>query len=156
MEAEFVTTSIALSSTVVLLALSGCAMSSPGIDEPLVPGPCPDVVVEALSEVVLGQATALGQSDWEAAYEFASPSFRSAIGVEEFKVIVLTDYGMLTTFQDATFGQCDVVAENAALFQVVVESGAYQPVTMVYQMVLDEDQWWVSGVEFPQSAIPNA
>ena len=145
-----------LSSATLLLALGGCAPSSPGIDEPLVPGPCPDAVVEALSEVVLGQANALGQNDWEAAYEFASPSFRSAIGVEEFKLIVLADYGMLTTFQDATFGQCDVVAENAALFQVVVESGAYQPVTMVYQMVLDEEQWWVSGVEFPQSAIPNA
>ena len=145
-----------LSAAVALLALSGCAASTPGIDEPLVPGPCPDVVVETLSDVVLGQANALGQNDWEAAYEFASPSFRRAIGVEEFKLIVLADYGMLTTFQDAAFGQCDVVAENAALFQVVVESGAYQPVTMVYQMVLDEEQWWVSGVEFPQSAIPNA
>lgn len=146
----------ALTSAALLLALGGCAPSASGIDEPLVPGPCPDVVVEALSEVVLGQANALGQSDWDAAYEFASPSFRGAIGVEEFKLIVLADYGMLTTFQDATFGQCDAVAENAALLQVVVESGAYQPVTMVYQMILEEEQWWVSGVEFPQSAIPNA
>lgn len=148
--------SIAFSTTMTVFALGACATSTPGIDEPLVPGPCPEVVIEALSKVVLGQANALGQSNWEAAYEFASPSFRSAIGVEEFKLIVLADYGMLTTFQEATFGQCDVVTKNAALFQVVVESGAYQPVTMVYQMILDEDQWWVSGVEFPQSAIPNA
>lgn len=140
----------------VLLTAVGCTSSVDRATEPLTPGPCPEVVVEALSDVVRGQATALGEGDWEKAYTYASPSFRSAITVDQFVTIVLADYGMLTTFQGATFGQCDAVAENAALFQVVIDSDAYQPVTMVYQMVLDEDQWWVSGVEFPQSAIPNA
>lgn len=143
----------------LLTVTSGCTASSDDqaiIQGPLETGPCPEALVSALSEVVLGQAEALGKGDWETAYTFASPSFRSAIGVEDFQYIVTADYLMLLTFEDATFAQCDVVAENAALFQVVVSSGAFQPVTMVYQMIRDEGQWWISGVEMPQSAIPNA
>jgi len=110
----------------------------------------------AIQEVIESQSTALGANDFELAYTFASPAFRAGVTLEMFERVITRQYDMLIYFEEAVFGPCEIIAEGTAQVNVEVRSSFYRPVAMVYEMVFVDGQWWVSAVDNPVSAIPNA
>jgi hypothetical protein len=117
---------------------------------------CDATTQTAIQQVIESQSTALGAQDFELAYTFASPAFRAGVTLEMFERVITRQYDMLIYFEGAVFGPCEIIADGIAQMNVEVQSTVYRPVAMVYEMVFVEDQWWVSAVDNPVSAIPNA
>ena len=118
--------------------------------------PCNAGQKESIEQSITAQAESLAAGDWEGAYSYASPSFRSAVTIDQFEQVILGQYDMLLSFESAQFGRCEVLASRAAIMNVEVLSGLYQPVIMVYEMVASDGAWFVNGVAVPTSAVPNA
>jgi len=118
--------------------------------------PCLTENSAAIEELVLGQSEALADRDFELAYGFASPDFRSSVSVELFERVITRQYDMLLYFDSATFGPCDSVSDSRAIMNVLVTSKFHQPVVMIYDVVFIDGKWWVSAVENPANATPNA
>jgi hypothetical protein len=118
--------------------------------------PCPTENAAAIEELIQGQSQALASRDFELAYGFASPDFRKSVSVELFERVITRQYDMLLYFESATFGPCDSVSHSRAIMNVQVNSRFHQPVAMVYDVVFVDGTWWVSAVENPADATPNA
>lgn len=110
----------------------------------------------AIREVIRGQSEALGAGDFETAYTFASLAFRAGVDLAGFERVITTQYDMLVYFEDASFGPCELLDEGTARVNVEVLSAFYRPVALIYDVVLVDGRWWVSAVQNPVSAIPNA
>jgi len=124
--------------------------------EPALPEPCDESTRGKLSTVISGQALALTAGELQEAYGFASPTFRSSVPIEVFERIITDRYAMLLSFEAASFGRCESAGGSQALMSVIVTSTEFQPVGMLYYLVLEEGAWWVNGVDVPTSAVPNA
>jgi|GEM_PF-1790571 len=158
----------------VALVITGCATSSDPVPEtqivqgepenlqemvPEAPPPggvvCDEASLATIQETILAQSTALAAKDFEAAYAFASPAFKAGVTLEMFERVITQQYDMLTSFEDAVFGSCEIIQGQTAQLNVEVRSTLYRPVAMVYDMVFVDGQWWVSAVDNPVSAVPN-
>lgn len=117
---------------------------------------CDSESLEAIHAVILEQAEALGNRDFEAAYALASPTFRDAVTPVMFERVITRQYDMLLFFEAAAFGPCGMIEANVAQMNVEIASSAYQPVSMLYDVIFVEGRWWVKGVDNPVSAVPNA
>lgn len=102
------------------------------------------------------QAQLIEAGDWPAAYLWASSLFRENVPVEDFELVVTRQYEQLLYFEGSNFGRCELVDSTTAIINVQIASRFFLPVIMVYTMVKDDNKWFVSGVDIPVSAIPNA
>jgi hypothetical protein len=159
---------------ITLGLLAGCVGSSvpadPAVDasEELPPSqseppvsPAPDELCsmeeqEAMETTVNTQAQLIEGGDWPAAYLWASSLFRTNVPVEDFERVVTRQYEQLLYFEDASFGRCELIDSTTATINVQISSRFFLPVIMVYTLVKEDDQWLVTGVDIPVSAIPNA
>lgn len=117
---------------------------------------CDPNSVEAIHALILEQAEALGNRDFEAAYALASPTFRDSVTPDMFERVITRQYDMLLYFEAAAFGPCTMIEANVAQMNVEIVSNAYQPVAMLYDLIFVEGRWWVKGVDNPVSAVANA
>jgi hypothetical protein len=71
---------------------------------------------------ISAQIDALAKKEWESAYSFASPAFRSAVGLDEFIFIIQEQYQMLISNQGYEFNTC-TIANKQITQNVAVTSG---------------------------------
>lgn len=109
---------IALS--VVVLMLSGCSQKA--AFEDLANGSCTVEQAQLVKAHISAQVDALAKKEWESAYSFASPAFRSAVGLDEFIFIIQEQYQMLISNQGYEFNTC-TIANKQITQNVAVTSG---------------------------------
>jgi hypothetical protein len=110
---------IALS--VVVLMLSGCSQKA--AFEDLADGSCTVEQAQLVKAHISAQIDALAQKEWKFAYSFASPAFRSAVGLDEFIFIIQEQYQVLISNQGYEFNTCSI-ANNRITQNVEVTSEA--------------------------------
>jgi hypothetical protein len=95
-----------ISAIVLALALSGCSQKA-ALEE-LADGPCNGGQARLVERHISDQIDALAKNQWESAYSFASPSFRSAVDIEQFIFIIGAQYAMLINNQGYEFAACSI------------------------------------------------
>jgi hypothetical protein len=106
------------------------------------PEPCEDLVFQRAQTTIRSQQDALGNDDFQAAWGFASPSFRSSVTVDAFQGIIEGTYPFLLDNPELRFVECQRQGETAFL---QVEVAGSPTVVMVYRVVLNEDVWFVDA-----------
>jgi hypothetical protein len=99
---------IALCASVLLLA--GCSQKSALAD--LADGACTGAVVELVNKHISGQIDALAEEDWELAHSFASDNFQANVSIDDFILIIGTQYGMLIKNKGYEFNKCTVAGNT--------------------------------------------
>lgn len=112
------------------------------------PVACEDLVFQRAQTTIRSQQDALGNSDFQAAWGFASPSFRSSVTVDAFQGIIEGTYPFLLDNPDLTFTECQRQGETAFL---QVEVAGSPTVVMVYRVVLNEDVWFIDAASIAGS-----
>jgi hypothetical protein len=102
-----------------LLLCSGC--SQPPAFESLADGPCTAAQSKEVSKHLSGQIEALSAKDWELAYSYASSSFRSAVPLDEFALVIGLEYQMLVDNTEYVFNDC-AISRGEISQEVSVES----------------------------------
>jgi hypothetical protein len=102
------------------LILSGCGQKADVKDVAI--GGCSSAQSQLVSKHISGQIEALAEKDWDAAYSFASESFRKNIEIEQFVLIIISQYSMLVENQGYKFGKCTIDADKITQ-EVEVTSG---------------------------------
>lgn len=96
--------------SVLALMLSGCGQKTDVKDEAI--GSCSSAQSQLVNEHISGQIDALSKKDWDAAYSFASESFRKNVEIEQFILIISNQYSMLVENQGYKFGECTIDADK--------------------------------------------
>jgi hypothetical protein len=78
----------------------------------------------------------LADKDWELAHSFASENFQANVSVDDFILIIGTQYGMLIENKGYQFNEC-TVAGNTIKQEVSVLSGE-QEFTLTYNLTVNE------------------
>lgn len=141
----------------VLAIISGCAqLEAPQPPEPTAsdaePGPesepiaCPAGIQSEIEKTVNSQTSAFAESNFELAYSFASPTFRSNVSLDGFVQIIASSYGPLIESSQLRFSNCLVNADTGfALIDVsFLEAGDFV-YGLRYLMTLTSDGWRVEG-----------
>lgn len=123
-----------------VLLLVGCAQKDPFED--LADGNCNSSVAESVNQHISGQIDALADKDWELAYSFASDNFQSGVSIENFTLIIGTQYPMLIENEGYQFNECSVTG-NTIKQDVNVLSGD-QEFGLTYTLTVNDS---VLGVE---------
>lgn len=92
-----------------LIALTGCAQGSP-LDD-LADGKCSNQQGQLVQDHISGQIDALSRQDWESAYSYAAPGFQENVGLEQFSLIIASQYQMLIDNQGVAYGACSIADE---------------------------------------------
>jgi hypothetical protein len=141
----------------VLVMISGCAqLEASQAPEPTAsetaPAPngepvaCLGSIQGEIENTVNSQTSAFADNNFELAYSFASPSFRSNVSLEGFVQIIASSYGPLIESSQLRFSNCLVNADTGfALIDVsFLEAGDYV-YGLRYLMVQTPDGWRVEG-----------
>ena len=141
----------------VLAMISGCAqLEASQAPEPTAsetePAPnsepvaCTGSIQGEIENTVNSQTSAFADNNFELAYSFASPSFRSNVSLEGFVQIIASSYGPLIESSQLRFSNCLVNTANGfALIDVsFLEAGDYV-YGLRYLMVQTPDGWRVEG-----------
>ena len=104
---------------VMVLMLSGCAQKA--AFEELTDGPCTKAQGQLAEAHISAQIDAIAKEEWESAYSFASPFFKSSVGLDQFIFIIGTQYEMLVKNQGYVFNRCTIV-NNQITQQVGVKN----------------------------------
>jgi hypothetical protein len=141
----------------VLAMISGCAqLEASQVPEPTAsetePAPdaepvaCTGSIQGEIENTVNSQTSAFAENNFELAYSFASPSFRSNVSLEGFVQIIASSYGPLIESSQLKFSNCLVNADSGfALIDVsFLEAGDYV-YGLRYLMVRTSDGWRVEG-----------
>ena len=110
------------------------------------PVACTGSIQGKIENTVNSQTSAFADNNFELAYSFASPSFRSNVSLEGFVQIIASSYGPLIQSSQLRFSNC-LVNDDAgfALIDVsFLESGDYV-YGLRYLMVQTSDGWRVEG-----------
>jgi hypothetical protein len=105
---------------VIAILLSGCSQQA--AFENLADGPCTSAQAKLVNQHISGQIDALAKKDWELAFSFASPDFQKNVGIDQFTLIIGTQYLMLVENQGYSFNKC-AIAGKAIMQEVEVTSG---------------------------------
>ena len=158
-------TALSLTIIVFLAFLVGCAQpGTPGTPEsgesqaePLPskseegeaqnePIACQEQAQKAIEETVNSQTKAFSDSDYELAYSFASPAFRSSVTLEGFVAIIAGSYGPLIDSSELRFSDCLI---NSATGRALIDVSFLQSGDFVYAlrylMIDTPDGWRVEG-----------
>jgi hypothetical protein len=119
---------------VSVLLLAGCAQSDPFED--LADGNCTGAVAALVDKHISGQIDALADKNWELALSFASENFQANVSVDDFILIIGTQYAMLIENKGYEFNECTVVG-NTIKQEVSVLSGE-QEFTLTYNLTVNE------------------
>ena len=119
---------------VVALLLAGCSQKS--ALEDLADGKCTSAVADLVDKHISGQIDALAEKNWELAHSFASENFQANVSVDDFILIIGTQYGMLIENKGYEFNEC-TVADNTIKQEVSVLSGE-QEFTLTYNLTVNE------------------
>ena len=114
--------------------LVGCSQKSALAD--LADGNCTGAVADLVDKHISGQIDALADKDWELAHSFASENFQANVSVDDFILIIGTQYGMLIENKGYEFNEC-TVADNTIKQEVSVLSGE-QEFTLTYNLTVNE------------------
>jgi len=99
-----------------------------------------------LVATIESQISAFAKEDYESAYSFASPSFRSSVNLQSFVAIIAGSYGPLILSTELAFSNC-VVSEDDSLGVIEVRfvEGGNELYAIRYLMVSTEKGWRVEG-----------
>ena len=89
------------------LMLSGCSQEA--AFEKLSDGTCTNEQAQLVEAHISAQIDAIAKEEWESAYSFASPFFKSSVGLDQFIFIIGTQYEMLVKNQGYVFNRCTIV-----------------------------------------------
>ena len=128
---------------------------APTEPEPREPAPtesgpvaCEDLVFQRAQTTIRGQQDAFGSDDFQTAWGFASPSFRSSVTVDAFQTIIEGTYPFLLDNPNLRFIECQRQGKTAFL---QVEVAGSPTVVMVYRVVLNEDVWLIDAASIAGS-----
>ena len=119
---------------VLPLVLSGC--SSPSPLEVLENGNCTDGQKVLVEKHISSQIAAISAQDFAAAYSFAAPTFRASIELEQFELIIKSQYQVLISNQGVSFGDC--LVKESQFRQEVEVDGALQDAKLAYVLEVDQ------------------
>jgi len=118
----------------VVLLLAGCSQNAPLED--LADGNCTIALAELVDKHISGQIDALADKDWDLAHSLASDNFQANISIDDFILIIGTQYGMLIENKGYQFNEC-TVAGNTIKQEVSVLSGE-QKFSLTYTLTVNE------------------
>jgi hypothetical protein len=122
---------IAICAAVLLLA--GCSQQNPLED--LADGNCTGALADLVDKHISGQIDALADKDWELAHSFASENFQANVSIDDFILIIGTQYAMLIENKGYRFNEC-TVAGNTIKQEVSVLSGE-QEFSLTYALTVN-------------------
>jgi hypothetical protein len=125
----------------VALLLAGCSQKPPLGD--LADGKCTDAVADQVDKHISGQIDALAAKDWELAYSFASDNFQANVSVDDFIVVIGTQYAMLIENKGYEFSDC-IIADSAITQEVSVTSGD-QVYSLTYTLSVNDSDLGVES-----------
>jgi hypothetical protein len=110
------------------------------------PVPCQEEIQGEIEKTVNAQTSAFAQSNYELAYSFASPAFRSNISIDGFVQIIASSYGPLIDSSQLRYSNCLVNTDvSFALIDVsFLQSGDFV-YALRYLMTQTPDGWRVEG-----------
>jgi hypothetical protein len=135
-----------------LLLLVGCSQKSALAN--LADGNCTGAVADLVDKHVSGQIDALADKDWESAYSFASENFQSGVSVEDFTLIIGTQYPMLIENKGYEFSDC-TVTDSSITQEVGVTSGE-QVFSLTYSLSVNDSTLGVESAVITKVASPVA
>jgi len=104
----------------VAVLTTGCSQKA--AFENLADGPCTSAQAKLIDQHISGQIDALAKKDWKLAFSYASPDFQKNVGIDQFTLIIGTQYLMLVENQGYRFNKC-AIAGKAIMQEVEVISG---------------------------------
>jgi hypothetical protein len=112
----------------------------------LVLSPCEDATIQSIEDTVVGQVNAFGDGDFETAYGFASPSFRSGMPVEVFGQVIRINFSELLTVQAYRLSQCEAdEANDVATVVVRFDTEENPDYALRYILERIDDTWLIGG-----------
>lgn len=132
----------------VALLLAGCAKKDPFID--LADGDCTSAQANSVSKHISGQIAAFAEQDWELAHSFASDDFQSNVSIENFILIIGTQYPMLIQNKGYEFNEC-TVTDRTITQEVDVTSGE-QVFSIDYKLTVNDSTLGVDSAVISQVA----
>lgn len=107
---------------------------------------CEEGTQEAIEQTISSQTSAFADDNFELAYSFASPTFRSTVSLEGFVLIIASSYGPLIESSKLRFSDCIIDPDSGfALIDVsFLQSGEFV-YALRYLMNETRDGWKVEG-----------
>lgn len=122
------------------LLLVGCSQKAPFAD--LADGNCTGSQANLVNKHISGQIDALAEKDWELAYSFASDKFQANVSLDDFILIIGTQYGMLIENKGYEFNECNLA--GGSITQEVDVTSDEQVFSLTYTLTVNDS---VLGVE---------
>lgn len=116
--------------------------------DPMVQGPveCSATAQRAIEKTVNSQTGAFAENDFELAYSYASPSFRSNVTLERFVEIIAGSYGPLIGSSQLSFSECLVDMDSGlALIDVRFLQSGNDVYALRYLTIETPEGWRVQG-----------
>jgi len=110
--------------------------------------PCEDVMFQRAQGTIRSQQRALAAQDFEAARAYASDSFRESVSVPDFRRIIQGNYSFLLEDPALGFLECQRQGDTAL---IQLEVGGSPVIVMVYQVVLENESWFIDGASIAGS-----
>jgi hypothetical protein len=126
---------------IAALFLSGCGNPSPFMK--LSEGTCTSQQKQQVTDHISGQIKALAAGNFEGAYKYAAKSFQDNVDLQQFTLIISSQYQMLINYQNYTFGDC--LVEQETLVQDVDVVSKVGTFTLTYQLSVTENKLGVLG-----------
>ena len=99
-----------LAACLALITLTGCSQADTFGE--LADGACTDSQGRLVEEHIGAQISALSSEDWESAYSYASSGFREIVTLDQFILVIGTEYQMLIKNEAVEYGSCTVDSET--------------------------------------------
>jgi hypothetical protein len=103
----------------MVLLLSSCSQKA--AFEELADGVCSSEQKKLVEAHISSQIDAIAKQEWELAYSYASPGFRTGVAIEQFVFIIGAQYRMLVENEGYEFSACSIANEKISQ-QVGVKS----------------------------------
>ena len=113
----------------MVLLLSSCSQKA--AFEELADGVCSSEQAQLVQAHISSQIDAMAKKDWKLAYSFASPGFRSGVEIEQFILIIGTQYAMLVENEGYEFSACTIVSEKLVQEIAVTSNAAVTNLTYI-------------------------
>jgi len=134
----------------IVLMLSGCSQNA--AFENLANGSCTVEQAQLVREHISGQIEAIAKNDWESAYSFASPAFRSSVELGEFVTIIEEQYEVLISNQGYRFNLCSIAKNQITQgVEITSESGV---INLTYLLSVKESTLGIEAAVFSNADTP--
>ena len=132
----------------MVFLLSSCSQKA--AFEELADGGCSSEQKKLVEAHISSQIDALAKKDWKLAYSFASPGFRSGVGIDQFTFIIGTQYAMLVENEGYEFSACTIANEKITQRIAVTSNAEITNLTYILSVekeVLGVDSATASGAK---------